>query len=738
MTKTASEFDQHSAPLLDAGRIQLDFSNNDLFVDSKVVSLRGKPLALLNVLMESDGQVVTKDQLLEKVWDGRPHSDAVLTTAIKEIRQALGDDARSQWAVATVYGKGYRFMLPVTRREKFLPSLPTTNKRDDTRRRWAMPLAAVLLVVMALVIWFSAHRTEAPIDSIAVLPFDDMTSSAQYGWFASGMVEELLDSLAAIDELQVAARNSTRRLSTRNHSISDIGSALGVTHVLEGSIRDGTDGRIRLTVQLIRTTDGMHEWSQAWDRNLSYSDALDIQRDVSQLVADMMQNDAAVIGNTKEPLPDDVWEALLKGRELVEQRSPTSVNAGLALLQQTLERAPHHPDIHAALGLAYILAAETQEMPMQEALKSARAHVNRALENQPDSAESLVAASLLAMADRDAEASLRFADRAVKSRKGFAKAHHRRGIALMSLGRLEESYQALSKARSLDPLEPIILAGFSVIAQNTGRIKHAFEAAEENFKWNPDNLMARFSLGDFYLRFGRYQQALPCLKAALTDGRGSTLAARRLSELYWRIGAIGHIESMAPVVAVWPARAAHLLQTGAIEAALADSPSEPRMSVLGISGLSIQRWSRAIGDPLPWAHNFIQGIGGVDRLTASTALPDNLVPAYLVLSANHANEAEAFSKLLQRTYADAIPADFDVFGDLLSALMWHAHREEYDRAIGYLERLNNLGFILPELGFDPVFDRLRELPAAVTIATSMQERAKVLRDSLALNPTCGT
>ena len=233
---------------------------------------------------------MTKDELFDIVWPGLAVSESVLTTAAKEVRQALGDDARNPQLIQTVYGRGYRFLPDVETSDEVSAQPPEVRpSKILPRDRWIWAaVAAVVLVVVAaafLLMRSGANETAAAATtshakSIAVLPFEDLSPERDQGWFAEGLTEEILNSLARTPDLHVAARTST--MSIQPGDIREIGRRLNVAHVLEGSVRRDGD-RLRVTAQLIRSSDGFHLWSQNYDRPMR--DAVSIQEDIALAIA---------------------------------------------------------------------------------------------------------------------------------------------------------------------------------------------------------------------------------------------------------------------------------------------------------------------------------------------------------------------------------------------------------------------------------------------------------------------
>lgn len=272
-----------------AGPYRLDLDDARVWRGETPLRLGGKAFALLRALMERPQVLVTKDELFDRVWPGLAVSDSVLTTAVKELRQALGDDARRPSLIQTVHGRGYRFLLPVDRCATVVRDAPD-HPIPDTRP-WGRPLLVIGLlltltaVAAAAVTWplpdlirrASPAETVA-LKSIVVLPFSDLTPGRSAAWFADGITEEVSTSLARAPDLRVISRRAAARFRDSDKDVRQVARELGVAHVLTGSVRRNGD-HLRVSIQLIRAADGAQLWSQTYDRR--DRDVIAIQQDIA-------------------------------------------------------------------------------------------------------------------------------------------------------------------------------------------------------------------------------------------------------------------------------------------------------------------------------------------------------------------------------------------------------------------------------------------------------------------------
>lgn len=330
---------------LQAGSIRLDREDERLWKDGEPVSLGQKSFAIIKALMENPQILITKDELFERVWPDLAVSDAVLTTAIKELRQALGDNARSPSVVETVYGRGYRFLLAVephdTDPAESVIAQPTSIGEGPPQPAVPKPRAygvinrwSVLALVVALIvstIWFgqnsSVQSAGSAADglnpkSIAVMPFADFSANKDQQWFADGLTEEILTGLARTPDLRVASRTATTRLRDSNLDVREAAKSLNVANILDGSVRRSGD-HFRVTVALMRASDGVELWSRNYDR--TEHDIISMQENIAydiavalKTVMDPAKLRAMVNRGTKSV---EAYEAYLRGVAFEQQSS---------------------------------------------------------------------------------------------------------------------------------------------------------------------------------------------------------------------------------------------------------------------------------------------------------------------------------------------------------------------------------------------------------------------------------
>ena len=345
-----------------------------------------------------------------------------------------------------------------------------------------------------------ASRSGAPAfedNSIAVLPFADMSAAGDQEYFGDGIAEELLNVLARVEGLRVASRTSSFSFKTREASIGEIATALNVKHVLEGSIRKAGEN-LRITAQLIDASTDEHIWSETFDRPLTAENIFAIQDEISQAIAEELKGrfipaSAALSGRTNST---EAYDAYLRGHALIAQRTSKSINDGLAELNRAATLDPDFVLAHTALVEAYILANTYADLPSEQAIARATPHADRAMVLAPGLAESLAAYGWLLDEAQDYDGAIDYYERAIAANPNDAEIWRRLGLSNRTLDRFDKARDAFEKAYQLDPLSPIILANWSIALANQGELAASGVIARDAVRLAPDNVVLRAGLAD--------------------------------------------------------------------------------------------------------------------------------------------------------------------------------------------------------------------------------------------------
>ena len=339
-----------------------------------------------------------------------------------------------------------------------LPRKFQTVQKRRARLRWAA-MTTAFLALAAIVVgiaMLSRNRVRsvpaATEKSIAVLPFVNMSSDQENAYFVDGLTEEILNRVAQIKALKVPGRTSSFALKGKSTDLRQIGAALGVAHALEGSVRKSGE-RLRITAQLVRTSDGYHLWSQVYDRKLD--DVFAIQEEIARAIAQALSVQLKLGGEGKHERPTqdmDAYGDYLEARALITQRNADNLRRATTLLEAAVQRDPGFAKAWAALAQARALGFYYLVVPMQQSLEGAESAARKALTID----DSLgVAHSALADVLRDrydwlgAEAEYR---RALELSPGEAETHNQYSQMLLKVGHLDAALEHAKRACELDPL----------------------------------------------------------------------------------------------------------------------------------------------------------------------------------------------------------------------------------------------------------------------------------------------
>lgn len=456
-----------------------------------------KVMAVLVLLAEHAGHVVTREDLLSRLWPNAVVTEDVLTRCIYELRRQLsqaGGDEQLKAMIETVPKRGYRLSGTVT-------PLQSPADAGSPRRRYRAPLALAALAAVATLVWFAIGRPPGGFESqpdpasgdltetsIAVLPFLDMSAGQDQGYLADGITEEILNRLTRAGNLRVISRTSSFAFRGKPVDIREVAEQLDVSHVLEGSIRR-SGNTVRITAQLIAASDNAHVWSDTFDRELD--DLFVVQDEIADSVADALQIQLATKRSVERPPANAAaYEKYLQGRFFNNRRAPGDARRALSHFQQAVEIDPLYAVAWAALAGAYSVAVAEGELSWDETHEAELAAAQQAVRIDPQLADghyrlagyhfeagdyaagrrSLLTAHTLdplAFPDddpfmrthEDLEKAIRYGQQELARDPLSAVTHMNHALVLFAAGRLDEAMSHILKTQELSPdfgLEPEI------------------------------------------------------------------------------------------------------------------------------------------------------------------------------------------------------------------------------------------------------------------------------------------
>jgi len=727
------------------GDFIVDITRGTLMRDKEEVPLRKQAYEMLLILVTHQGELVSKDHLMEAIWGETVVTENSITQCLKEIRHALGDVDLTM--IRTVPRRGYIFEPPVERIATGTKSLTATGAGH---RKWQV--GAMALVILTALSWWVFENTRpaqitpitdatpTPPNSLAVLPFINMSSDPEISFLADGVSEEILNQLAQIPNLLVIARTSSFTFRDQDVDIATIGHQLNVANVLEGSVRvDGETARV--TAQLVRTDSQAHLWSRSYDRPLDNIFQLQksIARDVAQqLHVALKEAEESDAQSAHTPKPE-AHEAYLRGQYLMAQRTSESMAGAVTEFGNAVKLDPDYAVAYAGLSLATRFQSETQygDLPRAEALSRARPYAERALELDPELAEAHAAMGYVLVTWDTFEQALFHFRRAVALNPNYADAAMWLSGFLADMGQYEEAFELLRRAIRADPLSKTALWNYAQFLLDLGRLEDAQKELEKMSSLWPSG----------------YRE----LRVRLRSHKGQ-----------WAEGALAALEAKLENPDEWPVDrllVTHLAAMGLGEGITANTPGVHPLffellgrpqdivrkyeSLKADSGLrTSQEW--ALGDALAATGDFERALPFLER---NWEAMDGLVnipwfgakPVLALISARRAMRIESGSEVLVTALQESARRYRDaglVFCELPDCIDFEIGIAAYlsgDRqtAVGLLTSAVSSGYLIPpnlaylqilydDPDLDPVFERQR--------AHVVKEREKFLRAICPDNP----
>ena len=509
------------------GNFELDQRTCELRKHGLRIKLQQKPLHALNILLGRQGEVVSREELQRSLWpDGVfVDFDHGLNTAIKKLRDALGDTAAAPRYIATVGRQGYRFAadvqeIAIGHADPDSTTVPIGAREPQSernnRRRIALSLiAASLLLVLgtALLLYRRALNIRThPIRSIAVLPLKNLSSDPEQEYFSEGLTDELITRLASLEGLRVISHTSVAQYRDSRKSLPAIAKELRVDALVEGSVlRSGE--RVRITAQLVDSND-RHLWAESYERD--QRDVLSLQNELTREIATnislSLNPDEREQLASSRPIDPEAYADYLQGRFYWSKRTAGDLKTAIRYFEQAISRDPNYANAHAGLADSYMLLSGYSAAPRNESISEARAEALRALQIDKRLAEAHVSLAAIAQNyDWDWQFAETEYQRAIRLDPGQANAHHWHAECLAFQGHFDEALHEIERARELDPMSLIIAADKGVILYFARQYRPAIEQFRSVLQKEPNFPRARVVIGA-YEQQGLFKDALSDLE----------------------------------------------------------------------------------------------------------------------------------------------------------------------------------------------------------------------------------
>jgi len=545
---------QHLKRYYEFGPFSLDTGKRLLLHNGEPVPLAPKILETLLVLVENRTRVLAKDELLQRVWGDTSVEEGGLTRNISILRKTLGERPEDHQYIVTRSGLGYQFVADVRERlengaEFSSQGVDGPESQRDFRPRRARRvyrwlgfggLSAVALGILYLAIpGRTTNSTRPEIKSLAVLPVENLSGDPTQEYFADGMTEALISSLAQIRALRVVSRTSAMTFKDSKKPLPEIAEDLKVDAVVETSVQR-ENGRVEITVQLIHAPTDTHLWARHYDRELV--DILKLQSEVASAVADEIRiqltgEERARLASATTVNPE-AYEEYLIGRYHLWKFIEEDLILAIQHFERAIQIDPKYAASYAGLSYAWCVRGIFGTIHLKNAEAPARAAVRKALELDDRIAEAYaVQGYLQCVYDWNCTGAETTTRRALELDPNNAEAHYIYALLLMAMGRSPEAITQIRSAELLDPLSAQVHSTFGRILYRARKFDEAVLHLNRALELEPRNFGTLARLGDVYDEMGRYTEAVASFeKIRALAGRLNPDSTLRLARVYARMG----------------------------------------------------------------------------------------------------------------------------------------------------------------------------------------------------------
>ena len=570
----------YASKMVRCGVFEIDLKAFELRKHGLRLKLAEQPFQILAILLEQPGEVITRDELRERLWPGDTFVDFDhgLNNAVMRLREALGDSPEKPRFIETLPRRGYRFIAPVEEIHAtpkiipggdpqansstglHIPDAPAQLSADhhesvsrSNARSWltlpriALMSAAVLLfaVLSGLAVhfvrgWESGKINAAHNMSLVVLPLENVSGDTEQDYFAAGMTDELTANLAKIRSLRVISRSTAMSYKGTHKPLSEIARELKVDAVVEGTVLKA-GSRVRITAELVQVSTDHHLWADTYESQIG--DVLALQNRVSSAIVDQIRinlspEDKQRLAKNPSVSPD-AYEDYLKGRYYWNRRSADGFTKAIGYFEDATRRDPQYALAYAGLADCYGIIGATiyGSLPAAEAAPKAKAAAIRALEIDPTLAE---AETSLATAkfnyDWDWAGAAQGFQRAIQMDPRYATAYQRYSLYSIAMGRFDESLEQIKKARELDPLSISINSSLGWRLYLARQYDRSIAQLRDTLEMDPSYEWSHLILGQAYEQKGEFNLARAELQKAVELSHNSPLMISALAHANARSG----------------------------------------------------------------------------------------------------------------------------------------------------------------------------------------------------------
>ena len=563
------------------GVFEADMEAGELRKHGLRLKLSEQPFQILAMLVARPGEVVSREVLRERLWpsDTFVDFDHGLNNAVMRLREVLGDSSDHPRFIETLPRRGYRFIAPVelkssgaehpapeavaSEKAAGIPGVSGKNGSANSEallnaaqghhnRRFSLPRIAVLAVAVlagsALISGITVHYVRGVnaskgkanrSSSLVVLPLENLSGDKEQDYFADGMTDDLIANLAKIHSLRVISRSTAMAYKGTHKPLPQIANELNVDAVVEGTVMR-VGNRVRITAELVQVSTDQHLWADTYESPIG--DVLALQNRVSSAIVDEIR-----INLTKEDkerlaqkpsVSPEAYEDYLKGRYYWNKRSGDGFEKAIGYFEEATRRDPQYALAYAGLADCYGIIGATiyGRLPAAEASPKAKAAAIRALEIDPSLA---AAETSLATAkfnyDWDWAGAADGFKKAIQLDPGYSTAYQRYSLYLSAMGKFDDSFEEIKKARELEPLSISINTALGWRLYLAREYDRAIAQLRDTLEMDPASEWAHLNLGQAYEQKGQFGLAIEELQKAVELAHSSPLT----------ISALAHAEALS-------------------------------------------------------------------------------------------------------------------------------------------------------------------------------------------------
>lgn len=519
------------------GSATVDTASRQIKFDGQVADVQPKVFDLIVYLIRHRDRVVSKDELFDAIWPSVVVGEASLTQLIKRTRDLFRLNGFDD-VIRTVSRAGYQFAHDVE------TDVATINIAQPKRSVASVLIGAVLIVVVGLGVWQFRNDQSESVDvgsissnSIAVLPFTNLTPDPEFAYFTDGLTETVTNSLTRVNGLRVIASSSAFYLRDIEDDLSLANSELRVGHVVQGSVQRD-EGNLRISARLVRLADGTQLWSQLYNRELD--DIFNLHDEISREVISQMSavlsaslalpDDAGLITSNSDD--SEAYRLLLEGQALIRQGAGSAYENAETLFRQAVALKPDYADGLVSLANAIRIRATIGELPRESTFSEALVLLNQALEIEPEHTEALVQIGEIQHRHfwdfEDAASSFQ---RAIEISAGNASARSAYSRFLSKAGQQEAAVREASIAIDLNPLSPGARSSLTYRLIRAGDLTTARESLETFKTSHPEHADIPWLETNWHIRNGSNSDALQWIALEELDYLRLSLSAIILHNL---------------------------------------------------------------------------------------------------------------------------------------------------------------------------------------------------------------